>query len=164
MSEEQVPQKKGKGGRPTNYHVGLVDRVAETPDPATLSDIADYLGVGARTVSTWMTEHEEFQQAVYARRALADDKVEKSLFDRALGYTEPVREQRPNPVTGEPVDLTRDVHVPADVRAAQFWLQNRRPAAWRNQVHVEVKGKHVDLVERAIKILDLDPSEWEALD
>lgn len=106
-----------------------------------------------------MDESEDFRKTVNALRAKADDQVEKALFDRALGYTEPVTKAFVDKDGGEH-QIEQDMHVPPDVKAINMWLMNRRPADWRNRVEVEVKGDHVARVEELAKVLNLSPGDY----
>ena len=62
-------------------------------------------------------------------RALADGKVAHGLYARAIGYS--YETTRVVLCKGEPVALQQTVHKPPDVRAAIFWLRNRRPGRSR---------------------------------
>jgi hypothetical protein len=59
----------------------------------------------------------------------ADDRVERALYQRAVGY-EHVAEKIVTPKGGGPVAVPYTMHVPADVRAALHWLAIRRPKPW----------------------------------
>jgi hypothetical protein len=63
----------------------------------------------------------------------ADERVERSLYQRAIGYTyDTVKILKPAGTT-EPVIVPYRRHVPPDVTACIFWLKNRRPDEWRDR-------------------------------
>ncbi len=87
------------------------------------SDLPQRLNLSAATLRRYRKKYPEFAAMLDECRAeaaqLADDQVEAALFRRATGYdTENEEHSR---------------HVPADVKAAIFWLKNRRPDLWRDR-------------------------------
>jgi hypothetical protein len=67
-------------------------------------------------------------------KAEADKRVERSLYERANGYTyDAVKIFMPAGVK-KPVYAPYREHVPPDVTAGIFWLKNRDPAHWRDGV------------------------------
>ncbi len=66
-----------------------------------------------------------------------DDLVERRFYERAVGYTyDAVKVFMPAGAV-EPVYARYREHVPPDVNAARFWLQNRRPDRWREKQVVD---------------------------
>jgi hypothetical protein len=66
-------------------------------------------------------------------KAFSDEYVEKSLFSRATGYTVPEEKifvSRGGKVTRVPTMK----HYPPDVTAQIFWLKNRSPHLWKNDL------------------------------
>ena len=53
---------------------------------ATNEEIAQAFGISTRTFIRWRQEHESLDKAVTEGKDIADSKVEKSLYQRALGY------------------------------------------------------------------------------
>lgn len=102
---------------------------------ATDEDLADFFKVSIRTIANWKGQFDEFLQALKAGKDQADDRVERSLYQKAVGYTfdsEKVFQFQGHIVRAE----TRE-HVPPDTTAMIFWLKNRRPDAWRDKKEVE---------------------------
>ena len=66
-----------------------------------------------------------------------DDRVERALLKRALGYrnteiySEEIIDRKTGLPTGEVKKKCVTKFVPPDVRAATVWLQNRRPDRWK---------------------------------
>ena len=126
-------------GRPTKYLREYADQ-AEKLARLGLTDfeIAQYFGVCERTIYNWKNEHPEFLQAVNVPKKVADDRVVRSLYHRAVGYSH-------NAVKifqhqGTPVEVPYVEHVPPDTTAAIFWLKNRDPENWREKVAHEHTG------------------------
>lgn len=132
-------------GRPTDYdaaNVEIVEKLCLLG--ATDAEIADFFGVTVRTVYRWKLEHEDFCQAMTAGKDLADNRIERSLFQRAAGYAYveqqafKLRHVEFDP-QGKKVREYEDIRVvdverqaPPDTTAGQFWLKNRRKEQWRD--------------------------------
>ena len=117
-------------GRPTTYRPEYAEQARKLcRNGATDREIADILGVCVRTFYRWRAEHDEFAEALKAGKELADDRVERALYERACGYDyDDVKIFHPSGAK-EPVIVPVTVHVPADVGAAKQWLATRRPPA-----------------------------------
>lgn len=87
-------------------------------------------------------------------------KVEDAICRRARGYkvalkkTYKVKRVDYDPDTGkktsereELVVGVDEVHVPADLRAGTYWLNNRNPERWREHPEGEDSGEPVGFVE-----------------
>lgn len=132
-------------GRPPKYKDTFASQAAKLCAlGATDEDLADFFEVSVRTIGRWKTEHDEFCQALKADKAEADARVERSLYQRAVGYTfdsEEVRVLR----DGEVVRVPTRTHVPPDTTAMIFWLKNRRPDLWRDKHEVEHTHRLTDM-------------------
>ena len=91
------------------------------------SEIIQKLGISRRTFDRYRNEFPEFKALIDECRDEADAKaaeeVENALLKRATGYD-----------TGG--DTPK--HVPPDVRAAIFFLKNRRPKKWKDRQEISV--------------------------
>ena len=117
-------------GRPSPYKPDFA-RIAERlcRNGATDLEVADILGISVRTFYRWCLLHDEFTAAVRVGKDAADDRVERALYQRAVGY-DYVAEKIVTPKGGGPVIVPYTVHIPADPRAAMHWLAVRRPRPW----------------------------------
>lgn len=105
---------------------------------ATDQEIADMLGVSVRTIYNWRSAHPEFAEALKAGKDVADDRVERSLYQKAIGYEqEEVKIFMPANAP-EPVYAPYRAKIAPDTTAAIFWLKNRRKADWRDKTEHEV--------------------------
>jgi hypothetical protein len=150
------PAQKAKRGRPPNeYSAAVLDVLATTPEPYTITQMCETLGIRNHTFYKWFKEEAEFTAAVTRMRESADDQVVNALHRRALGYTyTEVTDRTESGPDGEKfVQTVTPKHLPPDPGAAMNWLKNRAPGDWREKITVEVDVDHVALLERAKKAL-----------
>lgn len=128
-------------GRPTKYEPRMAEQAAKLCGlGATDVDLADFFNVNVRTVQRWVSEHEDFCRAIKAAKEIADDRVERSLYQRAVGYTfDAVKIMTSG---GKEMIVPYREHVVPDVTAQIFWLKNRRKDQWRDRTEQEVTHKH----------------------
>ena len=125
---EKAANDKPVRGRPTKYipaYAKVATQMCQLG--ATDSDLAEAFGVSTRTVWRWRSTQRDFCQALKIGKGPADDRVERALFQRAVGYsfsTEKIFHHQ-----GEITRATTVEHVPPDPGAAKLWLTNRRPEA-----------------------------------
>ncbi len=125
-------------GRPTAYRPDFAEQARKLcRNGATDREIADILGVCVRTFYRGRAGHDAFAEALTAGKELADDRVERALYERACGYEyRDVKIFNPGGAK-EPVIVPVTVHVPADVGAARQWLASRRPRPWAGEKEPE---------------------------
>ena len=107
---------------------------------ATDQEIADFFEVDVRTVYRWKHDHEEFCQALKVGKDAADNRVERSLYQRAIGYEQDEVKIFMPASASEPVYAPFRAKVAPDVTAAIFWLKNRKKGEWRDVKASEVSG------------------------
>jgi hypothetical protein len=118
-------------GRPSSYRPDFAEQARKLcRNGATDREIADILGVCVRTFYRWRAEHDDFAEALRTGKELADDRVERALYERACGYDYDDKKVFHPSGAKEPVIVPIRVHVPADVGAARQWLASRRPKRW----------------------------------
>ena len=102
---------------------------------ATDREIAEMLGVSERTLNYWKKDHPELVAALKVGKDAADDRVEQSLYRKAVGYSfDSVKYHSYEGCVSETPCVE---HVPPSDTAAIFWLKNRRGAQWRDKSEVE---------------------------
>jgi len=107
---------------------------------ATDQEIADFFEIDVRTVYRWKHDHEEFCQALKGGKEVADERVERSLYQRAIGYEQDeVKIFMPGGAS-EPVYAPFRAKIAPDTTAAIFWLKNRRSGEWRDKTEQEQSG------------------------
>ncbi len=135
------PETHPGAGRPVEYKPEYCDIAANAcARGATIAEIADILGVARFTVYRWMAQYSEFCDAIRVARAVADERVGFSLYERAVGYSHNAVKIFVPKGLGVPVIVPYVEHVPPDVGAAKFWLTNRQPDKWADVSRKEVSG------------------------
>jgi hypothetical protein len=120
-----------KGGRPSDFKPEFVEQARRLCSlGATDHELAEFFGVDTRTIYRWKNIHRRFCQAVKVGKEKADERVERALFNRAVGYT--YKSQKVFQYQGQIVRADIENHVPPDPGAAFNWLKNRRPDRWRD--------------------------------
>lgn len=138
------------GGRPATYDPKLCETAyAMSQQGATVREIAQAFEVSEGTVYRWQHEHPEFRESMKLGKDAADNRVEHSLYRRAIGYSfDAIKIMQFN---GIPVVEPYVEHVPPDVGAAALWLKNRRPDVWREKQEINHTG---DFTVRAASLSD----------
>lgn len=99
------------------------------------AEVADVFGVKPMTLSVWAKKHPEFRAVIKLGKEAADNRVERSLFQRACGYTYKTQKAM---IVDKSVEIVEyDEHVLPETTACIFWLKNRRPDLWRDVNKVE---------------------------
>lgn len=98
-------------------------------------EIADTLGIEITTFHRWKAAHPELLKALKTGKELPDQRVERSLFNRAVGYTFESEELFVDRF-GDEHRMATVKHVPPDTTAQIFWLKNRRPDEWRDRQEI----------------------------
>jgi hypothetical protein len=133
-------------GRPTDYQFEFCQIAADLcVGGATDFEVAERLGVSVRTIYRWQAEHPEFRQSLRVGKELSDDRVESSLYHRAVGYTHNAVKIMQN--NGVPLIIPYVEHVAPDTGAAIHWLANRRGDKWRSKQQVELTGANGGPIE-----------------
>jgi len=107
--------------------------------------MARKLGMTEQAFNIWKNQHTEFFESLSRGKDKADERVEKSLYKQALGYT--YRAQKPVVVSdgngmGSHVETAEyRERVSPSTSAAIFWLKNRRPKKWRDKQEIEHSGE-----------------------
>lgn len=127
------------GGRPTDYRVEFCEVGHKlAAQGATDREIAEAIEVSETTLYRWKHEHPEFRESLKLGKEAADERVEQSLYRRAVGYShDSIKIMQ---YEGSPVIVPFVEHVPPDVGAAQFWLKNRKRDEWRDKQDIEHSG------------------------
>ena len=145
-------------GRPTKYQDAFADQAAKLCQlGATDQEIADFFEVDVRTIYRWKADNDEFCQSLKAGKESADDRVERSLYQRAIGYEQDEVKIFMQGGASEPVYAPFRAKVAPDVTAAIFWLKNRRSQEWRDV-------KHIDSKQQVTYEYDLDSLPVEELE
>lgn len=130
---------KPSRGRPTSYKPAYAKQAAKLCElGATDIELADFFEVNTSTIYEWRNQNPEFSKAVIAGKEMADARVERAFFNRAVGYTFESEKIFNN--QGEILRAPTREHVPPDAGAALNWLKNRQPDKWRDKQEIDHKS------------------------
>ena len=131
-------------GQRTKYKEEYVDQVEKLCALGAMdAEIAHFFNVSVPTLSSSAAIHEDFDAALQKGGALADDRVERSLYQRAVGYSYVSEKIFVDKATGEVIRVPIGEHVPPDVKAQIFWLKNRDPENWRDRREIDVTASRL---------------------
>src|SRR6056297_3508570 len=117
-------------GRPSKFDeidMDQVRRLVEYGHDDTFC--ASFFGITERTWNNWKKGHPDFFQSLKDWKSVADDKVEKALFERAVGY-----EHEEEKVFSNGYSVRTIKRYPPDPVSCIFWLKNRQSDKWREKV------------------------------
>lgn len=121
-----------KGGRPTKFKPEFIEQAHKLAVKGwTDAELANFFRVDPRTIYRWKLDNEEFCQALKDGKSAYDDRVERSLSQRAMGYSHP--EEKVFVHGGEVIKVEVTKHYPPDTTACIFWLKNRKPDEWSDR-------------------------------
>lgn len=129
-------------GQPTKYDDAFAKQAEKLCKlGATDVEIADFFEVDVRTVYNWKHANPEFFHALKQGKEEADDRVQRSLYQKAVGYEQDEVKIFMPAGSEEPVYAPFRAKIAPDTTAAIFWLKNRRPQDWRDKAITEHEGK-----------------------
>lgn len=134
--EDEKNTPKGPGGRPTEYREEYVERVANLAlNGATDAEIADELGISISTMYNWRAKHPAFLNALKYGKSQSNERVERSLYLRAVGYEHDAVKVSFDK-EGQPIYAPYRAFVPPEPGAIKLWLLNRDPDHWKERVEM----------------------------
>lgn len=136
---EGLKPEPARPGRPATYQPGFATQAEKLCRHGfTDQELADFFNVDVRTIYRWKNDYPEFCQSLKAGKEHLDERVERSLYHRAIGYT--FESEKVFQFQGAIVRTPTREHIPPDTTAAIFWLKNRRSQEWRD-VHKHEHGR-----------------------
>lgn len=140
---DELNKKRGKG-RPKNGDIlrnplayKLIKELLMRD--ATDREIYTALGLTERTFYRWKKNNLDLWQSVPDWKREADDKVEKSLFEAATGFSRVLttRDEKTGAVQ------LQEKYFPPNPSASAFWLKNRRPKDWRDKIDIAASMEQI---------------------
>lgn len=92
--------------------------------------------VSERSINTWRQSFPSFGAAAQVGKDVPDERVKRSLYQRAVGYD--VTSEKLFNVKGKIVRVKIIEHIPPDPQCIFKWLHNRKPEEWRDQQHLKI--------------------------
>lgn len=114
---------------------GLLQIESWARDGLTDEQIANNMGIAARTLYKWQNKYKQISQSIKKGKAPVDIEVENALLKRALGEWVVEEEKTVDQVgDGEPRKriTTRKRYIPPDTTAGIFWLKQRKGKQWNS--------------------------------
>ena len=135
-------------------------------DGLTDEDIAGKVGITRTTIYSWKHKSPAIADALKNGKEVSDYRVEKSLYQRATGYTTKTKRTIITVATDGKKSqrvLVEEIEHAPDVSAAIFWLKNRRPDKWRRMAPAFERktAAEAEKMEAEIKKLYLEIEELE---
>jgi hypothetical protein len=132
MAEKQL-------GRPLIYDSSFHPQEAQRLAAEGMIDaeIARNMGIGVSTLNDWKKKYPIFLESIKAGKAIVDQKVVGSLFQRACGFY--VTETKTID-DGHSVRIETTKKWVGDTTAQIYWTKNRMPEEFRDKVQSEISG------------------------
>lgn len=145
-----------KNGRPSKFNTINKDQLKKLVLSGwDDSQVSDFFGVTEQTLCNYKIKYPKFFESLKDWKIEADLKVEKSLYQRALGYSyDEITYEKSKTgglgikfTEGEVSDIKNEEcyktkittkQVVPDVTAQIFWLKNRKKDQWRDKTESEV--------------------------
>ncbi len=151
-------------GRPSDYRQEFIKiALDQAQRGATDIEIADELGISTATLYRWKNTHPEFCEALKVGKDIADSRVERSLYQKAIGYEQDAVKIFLDSKAGVPVYAPYRERVAPDTTAGIFWLKNRKAKEWRDKVDHTLSGPDGGPIEVSTDWSKLSQEEREAV-
>jgi len=151
MTKPKKESDKLPTGRPTGYKPEYDEQARKLCAlGATDAELANFFEVVVSTINLWKIKFPSLSESLKVGKEKADDRVENSLYHRAMGYSHPEDDIRV--VNGEIVVTPTIKHYPPDTTAMIFWLKNRRSPEWRDKVTQEHSGPNGEAIEQNLTL------------
>lgn len=147
---------KKKMGRPSKLTPQLAIRIhylarrglSDNEIALILSD-PPHFKLTQQTINNWKKD-KDFFESLKEAKDVADDLVERSLYEKAVGYD--CEEVKVFCNEGVIIKTTVIKHFPPDTTAAIFWLKNRRRKSWKDRQDHKFGGDKgfTDFINQAI--------------
>ena len=130
-------------GRKPKYQPEYVEQARKLCEvfSATDEELAIYFDVKQKIIYDWRIRHPAFAEACRVGKAVADDRVERALYTRAVGTHVDTEKIFMPKNASKPVRAKTKEYIPPDVGAAKLWLTNRRPEEWRERKEIGIGGE-----------------------
>jgi hypothetical protein len=126
-----------KGGRPSKFDGVDLEQVKKLATKGwTDKEMSAFFEVNEATWHRWKDKHPEFCESLKDWKKEADERVERSLYERALGYVH--TEEKVFNNNGEILTHETNKHYPPDSTSMIFWLKNRKPNDWRDKKDIDL--------------------------
>ena len=91
--------------------------------------IARKMGISINTLADWRNKHYEISEAIERGLDFANGQVTNALFKKATGYV-----KKRTVIDNKGVEHEIDEYVEPDIKAIQYWLNNRSKDQWSGNI------------------------------
>ncbi len=138
VSAEQGPVSAQEARHLKNAHKFRLHYVTQVQKLAargfTDAEMAEFFEISVVTLQKWRAYNTAFRKASKIGKDAFDDRVESALGMRAVGFEK--RSEKVFNEKGKIIRVDTVDYYPPDVKAAQIWLNNRRPDKWRERKEI----------------------------
>lgn len=136
-------------GRPTLFREEYIEQAKQLCAlGATDIEMAKFFNISQATFYYWKNSYPRFSEAIKIAKSAADERVERSLYQRACGYSHETEKIFQN--DGQIIRAKTIQHYPPDATSMIFWLKNRNPEQWRDKVVQEHTGKDGGAIQMSV--------------
>ena len=139
----EIAMEKGKGIKFWSKKAQLEKIKEWAEDGLSAKQIAENIGISRSTLYEWIQKNADIADSFMCGRVCAVANVENQLYKKTQGYNVEVKkviklkkvEYEDGKIVRaweEPLDVTEEIHVPADTTAIKFYLTNMNPEKWKN--------------------------------
>jgi hypothetical protein len=111
-------------------------------------ELASFLGVSKKTLYDWQFRYPEFGAAMKLGKELSNDRMERTAYEVAMGYTTTITETiklRDKDGNEFMHSYEKEVVIPPNPDMLRWMLKNRRPDTWRDKTEQVHSGEVVHL-------------------
>ncbi|WP_027406174.1 helix-turn-helix domain-containing protein [Anaerovibrio sp. RM50] len=124
---------------------------------ATDKEIADAFEISERTLNRWKKQNPSLKEKIDEGKEAADANVERSLYNRATGYScteSEIIQEMDKDGAPKPAKIRKFTRVyPPDVLACMYWLNNRKPKHYRKNPENFIKQDEEEKQEQVVVYL-----------
>ena len=149
---------------PSKWDARLVPTIKKlAAEGYSMRQIAKAVDVNVTSLIGWTKKKEELKDFPDWKDSF-DDQVEEALGMKCIGYEKTIECEKLT-ATGEIVVVKETKYYPPDTRAIEFWLKNRKPKEWLDNLRMDVNigalsnKELVRLAQLAIEKLNTDEAK-----
>lgn len=138
---------------------GLLRLQGWARDGLTDQQIADNIGVTAKTLYVWRERFSKIREALKKGKDVPDREVENALFKSALGFKEKetrtfariVKDAAGNVI--QRIEEAREIehYFPPNPTSIAIWLNNRKPDDWRKMTSAQIRESEVQIERKLLE-------------
>jgi hypothetical protein len=144
----EVKRERVGRGRPSTYRAEFVEQARKLAKlGAVTSEIAEFMEVDERTIRRWRHTHPEFDEALTVGAEAANNRVQTSLYNQAVGYW--VDDEEIKVINGNIVRVKVRRFIPPNASAAIYWTKAKM--GWSDRPEGDESGDDTppDLAEKS---------------